>query len=242
MIFKCFITSGHRYAVAKTMTQWFFYFGAIAFSGVTALIYLASTYAGRRLHAGRLWIGFPSRTNRLLRLGLYGELGEQDRELRWGFSLLVICVAGRKIDMVFIHYLVPSAPDPPPNGVPLEPYPRPHANGVPLEPGDGQNRERDAWKLLMSVIHFIFTTTPAYLCIFAPYIRFPISEFTLWLFLVVYATFIMGEPQALLSCACPRQLSGTSTLGIPLTMLGCPWHFQPCSPWWASWNLFFSSS
>jgi hypothetical protein len=240
MIFKCFIASkGRRYAVAKTLTQWFFYFGAIAFSGVTALIYLASTYAGRRLHAGKCWIGFPSRTNRLLRFGPFGELGGEDRELRWGFSLLVICVAGRKFDIVFIHYLVPLAPDPPANDVPLHPYPNRPANG---EAEDGQNPRRDAWKLLMSVIHFIFTTTPAYLCILAPYIRFPISEFTLWLFLVVYAAFIMGEPQALPSCACPKRLSGTCTIGIPLTMLGCPWDVQPCSPWLASWNLCSSLS
>ena len=168
MIFKCFIIPDRRYAEAKTATQYLFYFGAIAFSIATALIYLASTYAGRRLHAGKFWIGFPSQTNRLLRLGLFGELGETDRELVWGFSLLVICVSGRKFDMAFVHYLVPSASDPDP-----DPDPDLIATG---EAEDGpKNHTWDAWKLLMSVIHFIFAAA-ADLCIFASYIRFPISE------------------------------------------------------------------
>ena len=160
--------------MANYMTQWFFYYGAIAFSGATALMYLASTYAGRRLHAGRFWIGFPSRTNHLLRLGLFGELGEANRQLTWGFSLLVICVFGRKFDMAFIHYLIPLPyPDPDPQRDPEHDPQHDHdhehdhdslGNGVP--PAPEENPMRDAWRLLMSVIHFIFTTTPAYFCIF----------------------------------------------------------------------------
>ena len=139
-------------------------------------MYLAAKYAGRRLHAGKFWIGFPSRTNCLLRLGLFGELGETDRVFMWGFSLLIIGVSGRKFEMAFIHYLVPSAsdsdPDLPVNGVRLELL-EDRAdradNGVRLERlEDGEdNPRRDAWRLLMSVIHFIFTADshlPLHLC------------------------------------------------------------------------------
>jgi hypothetical protein len=153
------------------MTQWFFYFLAIGISGLTALLYLASAHAGRRLPAGKFWISFLTRGNSLLRLGFLGELGDHGRELEWGFSLCVLHVYGRSIDVVFIHYLSPAGPLPPRAGEPAPlrlRSPSPH----------NQAAMRDAMKLLASVVKSLFlrlqSSTHPKVC---PHpVRFPICE------------------------------------------------------------------
>ena len=116
------------------MTQWFFYFMSIGVSGLTALLYLASAHAGTRLPAGKYWIGFLTRQNALVRLGIVGELTNHGRELEWGFSLHVVHVKGRTYDVLFVHYLSP------PEIV------------EPAQLQEGQVAVRDAMRLLVSVV------------------------------------------------------------------------------------------
>jgi hypothetical protein len=160
------------------MTQWFFHFTSIGISGLTALLYLASAHAGRRLTAGKFWIGFLTRRNSLLRLGFLGELSNHGRELDWGFSLFVLHFYGRTIDVVFIHYLSLTHDD-------ESPLPSKNGEPSPLRVRSPnlhtQVAMRDAMKLLASVAtSFLYSNkTTLIRSFFHILVRFPICELLL---------------------------------------------------------------
>jgi hypothetical protein len=85
---QCWISGDHF--TTKIVTEYLWFWFAWLFSFLTALAYLFVARNNKRLSVGFLWIGFPVREGRLLRLGLV-SIDKNDpgthKRLRCSFSL-----------------------------------------------------------------------------------------------------------------------------------------------------------
>ena len=81
------------------MTEYLYFWLAGVVSFLTAVGYAVSVWNGVRLPAGFLWVGFPMRGNRLLRLGLVSFDSNLRSRPKWSFSV-DLSISGRTVSIM----------------------------------------------------------------------------------------------------------------------------------------------
>jgi hypothetical protein len=103
----------------KILTTYIFFWTAAGFSLLAAFAYVGSAYVDKRLPCGNFWVGFLTRKNGLIRMGIFSELPAHERQQIFGFTFDVLWFGSVK-SILFIQYL-----GPPPE--PMGPMPLPSA-------------------------------------------------------------------------------------------------------------------